>query len=297
MNQTVLIGADPETFIQQIDASRRQWNVLPAFGLFGGTKQRPVPMKDMPEGFCYLEDNAALEFNIPPQKTAADFVETVGAARRYLRDMVLPKHNADFMSNNRIELTVDHLKDPRSQTVGCEPDHDAYANNGAQRPAFEGKDLGNERYAGGHIHLSYNFDAIPAFVAARFLDLYLTLPWLEYDRQGARRPLYGKAGLFRPKKYGLEYRTPSNWWVWQAERTQQQFVMGAEYFARRSYEPEYLRLLSEAYARFPWSDLQKIIEAEDHDTGQQLIALANRQFRLNVGIQPIPRGRLRPGRG
>jgi hypothetical protein len=289
----VLLGADPECFLQTLSEDRRRWISKPAFGLFGGSKDKPIPMQGMDSGFFYLEDNAALEFNVPPQKSAADLVTTIGEGRRWLRNNVLVDLNLEFTTANVMELTADYLKDPRSQTVGCLADHDAYVNEGAERKPFDGAALGNNRYAGGHIHVSYNHKVIPAFVAARFLDIYLTLPWLQWDHQGARRRIYGKPGLFRPKSYGLEYRTPSNWWMWQTEGQQTQFLEGAEYFARKSYEPAYLCLLSEAYARFPWDDLRKVVEAEDSDTAEQLVGLANQRFGLRAGAQQPQPGRRR----
>jgi hypothetical protein len=33
-----------------------------------------------------------------------------------------------------------------------------------------------------------------------------------------RKKLYGKAGAMRIKPYGVEYRTPSNWWTFTDER-------------------------------------------------------------------------------
>lgn len=45
------------------------------------------------------------------------------------------------------------------------------------------------------------------------LDYYLGVPSLLWDNDPRRRLLYGKAGAFRPKPYGLEYRTLSNRWL------------------------------------------------------------------------------------
>ena len=46
------------------------------------------------------------------------------------------------------------------------------------------------------------------------LDLYLGIPSIILDPEGSmRRRMYGKAGAFRKKSYGLEYRVLSNFWI------------------------------------------------------------------------------------
>ena len=45
------------------------------------------------------------------------------------------------------------------------------------------------------------------------LDYYLGLPSLLFDPDTSRRKMYGKAGAFRPKPYGMEYRVLSNAWL------------------------------------------------------------------------------------
>lgn len=283
--QQALIGADPECFLSQMIRDPRngpRWDMIPAFGLFGGDKEAPIKMENMDEGYAYLEDNAALEFNIPPQGNADGFVSAIENAKHWLKLNAMQPKSLEFSEANVFELPSKYQRDPRGQRVGCQPDFDAYANEGAQREPFSGDSLGPLRYAGGHIHLAYNVDAIPPYVAARFMDIYLSLPWLEYDVQHLRRGTYGKAGLFRPKSYGVEYRTPSNWWLWQSANTVKMFAEGALYFARKSYEPEYLRLLSEAYVYFPWDDAKNAIETEDYRIGHQLVDLANQRFQLKV---------------
>lgn len=288
-----LIGADPEVFLNGTVTDGRgralRYEMVPAFGKFGGNKDKPLKMVGLSEGYAYLEDNAALEFNIPPQKTAKEFSGAIFTAKNWMVDNLLEKQNLSYSESNVLELTPKYQADPRGKEVGCMPDHDAYLNDGAKRDPFNAETLGNNRYAGGHLHLSYNVGVVPAYVGARFLDLFVCLPWLSYDRQGARRPVYGKAGLFRPKDYGVEYRTMSNWWLWLGDTVVTQIAESALTFARRSYEPEFLGRLSEAFVGIPWQDVQNAINNEDHHLAEQLIDLGDRVY--NLGIRPRPRRR------
>ncbi len=292
-----LLGADPELFVTglQKDARGRplKWDTLPAFGLFGGNKNKPMQMEGMGEGFAYLEDNAALEFNIPPQSTADGFVETIKTAKRWLQRNKLDPQELTMSDSNVLVLAPKYQADPRGKEVGCLADFDAYGNGDApkEREPFDANVLGNKRYAGGHFHIAYNHTVIPPFVAARFLDLYLTLPWLEYDRQADRRKVYGQAGLYRPKPYGLEYRSMSNWWLWHdTSGYLYRLADAALTFARRSYEQDYLRSLSDAFTGISWPAVQAAIANEDIYSARAIIEQADRAYGLGVRTrQRLPR--------
>ena len=66
----------------------------------------------------------------------------------------------------------------------------------------------------GHIHIGYdepNQETSEKIIYA--MDIVLGLESLLLDKDDRRKEMYGKAGCFRFKEYGVEYRTLSNFWV------------------------------------------------------------------------------------
>ena len=77
----------------------------------------------------------------------------------------------------------------------------------------------NLRSGGGHIHVgakSLVTDGPEPILFVYLMDLLLAVPflWIDKDKTSAkRRKLYGQAGRYRVKDYGIEYRTLGNFWL------------------------------------------------------------------------------------
>ena len=204
-----MLGADPELFVGQ--------NGVPvsAFGLIAGDKKNPQKV----EGGAVQVDGMALEFNIDAVSNEADWMKNINGVLAILAAMV-PQHQ--LLPQPVAEFGLEYIRSQpeKAKELGCEPDWDAYTVAVNPRPNGELP----FRSAAGHIHFGIpeaggeapvdDMDYI-GWIAAkvRELDFYVGLPSLFYDNDTKRRELYGKAGAFRPKRYGMEYRTPSNQWL------------------------------------------------------------------------------------
>ncbi len=208
------LGADPELFVK--DA---QGTIVPVCGKVGGTKAVPerMPPELLPgdsERYHYQEDNCAFEFNVPPSTSASTFSIRIEMALTAAKKILAAKGLTPYYSQCFHRFSNKDLEHPQATTIGCDPDYVAYGDDGAvKREAFDIKQLGLWRYTGGHIHFGYDKTLIPDHVMVQLIDALVYLPSVHLDLQGGRRELYGRAGVFRPKKYGVEYRTPSNYWL------------------------------------------------------------------------------------
>jgi len=108
--------------------------------------------------------------------------------------------------------------------AGCDPDYNAYTKSVNDPPDFLATP---SRCAGGHVHIGTSLTDEQALTVIQCLDLFITIPMLKVD-DPKRRQLYGKAGAFRRKEYGVEYRTPSNHWIF-TERSRQWVYDQVEY--------------------------------------------------------------------
>lgn len=195
------IGCDPELFIKNKYGSYKS-----AVGLIGGSKECPLVIDK--GGFAILEDNVAVEFNTKPASSYEEFRSGIHKVLDHLRAK-LP--GFEFSKESAVSFPKEELNTPEAQEFGCEPDYDAWMEQVNDKPKADDKCL---RSAGGHIHVGSSIAKSNPLAVIRAMDLFLGVPSVVRDNGTLRRNLYGKAGCFRPKSYGVEYRTLSNFWIW-----------------------------------------------------------------------------------
>lgn len=214
MSAEISIGADPELFLR--DSSTGKF--LSAHGRIPGTKREP---HKVPYGAIQV-DGTALEFNIEPAKTRVEFIGNIARVMGRLSKEIHRDGNnhlevvatpvADFEEKYFVQIPTEALE------LGCDPDFNAYTEEPNVLPEVAPK----FRTGSGHIHIGWTSDAgiyepghwRTCLDIVRQLDWFIGIPSLTWDKEGIRRrELYGKAGAFRPKPYGVEYRVLSNTWL------------------------------------------------------------------------------------
>lgn len=200
--QNITFGADPELFLRH----KKTGAWVPACGLIGGTKKKPKGIGK--RGHFVQEDNVMVEFNIPPARKADQVVASIHYVLDHLKHR-LP--HFDLVIQASAEFNPEDLaKHPKAMEFGCEPDYDAWnmlINDAPSRDT-------NIRTSGGHEHTGYDGASLDNQVTLiRAYDLFKGVPLVVLDPDKIRKTRYGKAGAFRPKDYGVEYRVPSNHWI------------------------------------------------------------------------------------
>ena len=207
----ITIGCDPELFVTQGGKFRSAHNLIP------GTKKEPFKVKN---GAVQV-DGMALEFNIDPVDNVDDFVKYNQSVMAQMKDMV-PDYDFAIVPSCKFNGNHFRVQPEEAKELGCEPDYNAYTMLANPRP----DNKTTMRTASGHIHIGFCENAdidsqdhmIRCATLVKQLDGYLGLPSLLYDKDKTRRSMYGAAGAFRPKTYGVEYRVLSNAWLLSEER-------------------------------------------------------------------------------
>jgi len=236
-------GCDPELFIKDAKG-----NLVSAAGLIPGTKENPHPV----DCGAVQVDGMAAEFNIDAASTFEQFdnnIETVMAA---LKAMLPKGYSFCIEPHVRFPKEVFEAAPDEAKELGCTPDFNAWT--GSVNPPPNAPDDPYLRTASGHIHIGWSKKGDEPFSPSNeqhilnCCDMVKQLDWflgawsLLHDPDPVRRKLYGKAGAYRPKPYGVEYRVLSNFWIKTRElrlEVWNRLQKAAENMAQRFY-PEYV---------------------------------------------------------
>ena len=199
----ITVGCDPEVFFT------KEGKPFPAIGLVGGNKLFPRKL----DVGAVQEDNVMAEFNIPPATTEKEFSANVARMLENVRK-IAEKHGCSLYISPYAEFENHYLQHPQAQNIGCDPDYSAWEMR--QNNPISHETLGYIRTASGHVHVGWptpDRNPYDRYAVIKSMDLYLGVPSVLMDSDVTRRKYYGKAGAFRPKVYGAEYRVMSNFWI------------------------------------------------------------------------------------
>lgn len=198
-NEAVTLGSDIEVQVMDYHG-----NLISAVGLIGGSKEAPM----LVEFGNLQEDNVNAEFAIDPVDNEEDWVRNISSVLKTLDD-TLEASGYTYRIEPWGMYPDEQLATRAAQQFACDPDFSVYT--GEENPIPPPKVIGNFRTCGAHVHVGGA--APPPQRVIPWMDVLLALPSLFKDSDRQRRRLYGKAGAFRPKPYGFEYRTLSNFWI------------------------------------------------------------------------------------
>jgi hypothetical protein len=204
------IGADPELFLKDTRTGR----MVGAHGKVQGTKEFPHKLK---YGNVQV-DGMAMEFNTKPVSDPRFFGVGVQALVKEIDSKFLKPNHLQAVITPTVEFDEEEWSSMpyEAKELGCNADFNAWS--GEMNPTPNAKV--SFRSGAGHIHIGWGTDLEQSqdfFEACRPVirecDATLGVMTILYDDDTRRRELYGKAGSFRTKSYGVEYRPPSNKWV------------------------------------------------------------------------------------
>lgn len=200
------IGADIEVFLQDQESHE----VVSAEGIIKGSKHDPYIFHGVGNDFFATSlDNVMVEFNIPPAREPKIFSSNILYALGWIKGNI--PAGLDLKAYPSVRMDQRFLQTENAKLFGCEPDYNAWLMGQTNaRPSCDS----NLRSAGGHIHVGYDKpDHMVSMALIRAMDIHLGLPSIIQEPDNERKQLYGKAGAFRFKDYGAEYRTISNYYV------------------------------------------------------------------------------------
>jgi hypothetical protein len=226
-----IFGADPEVFV--VDADK---NCIPPAALKEDFGMKFVNEKTIIDGgeWSIVEDGAATEINLIPSNETEVISDRLNKALNELTGVMKKTFDLDVMVFPTVGFDVTKYWEGRGEEFqdcvrfGCDPDLDIYSGEYSTEISADNVP---ERYGGGHIHMQAPKDNVGLFDETYYhttllMDLIVgnsavafkrpDLTWIDAEKK--RLKYYGRPGKIRLQEYpdgtkGIEYRTPSNFWI------------------------------------------------------------------------------------
>lgn len=207
------VGCDPEVFLFHPGEG-----FISAHGLLPGTKKNPFKVD---KGAVQV-DGLAFEFNIDPAETAEEFDNNISTVLTQMKEMVhkiSPEIKLTFTAFANFDVSYFNNLPDESKILGCDPDFTIEGELNTPDPELQYRPF---RTAAGHIHIGFVEDEeIDPYSRSHIEDckfisqLFYRKNFFSPVREDELKRIkyYGSPGSFRPKKYGIELRSPSNRWV------------------------------------------------------------------------------------
>lgn len=203
--ENFLTGADIEAFLMKQETGE----IISAEGIIKGTKRKPFNFDPSSPFWATSLDNILAEYCIPPARTREEFVQNVTKSIGYIKS-ILPE-GICIASIPSAVIHDKYLQSANAKLFGCESDYNVWKKEVNKKPQAENINL---RSSGQHIHGSYDNPCIDTTEKIiKTLDAFLGVPSILMEPENERRKLYGKAGAFRFKDYGFEYRPLSGFFA------------------------------------------------------------------------------------
>lgn len=167
-----------------------------------------------------IRDGLAVELNPFPETCRQIAFNSISNLMLNLMDFLPEGYSLSFETKATFKKRYFNKLSDKEKQLGCQPSHNIYGEFRIP-PEIVNE---NVRYGGGHIHLGYNYaytdnnllKEIGVDDIVRMLDIVCGNTLVMFDQSKGsteRRKYYGRAGEYRLKSYGLEYRVPSNFWL------------------------------------------------------------------------------------
>lgn len=269
----VVLGADPEFFFENNNRIVESAKVVPEKGI-----QVPFLEERGSNIGTIIRDGFQGEFNLHPHTCRESFAHMVRSLFMKVKGMGYKvKLGAGYWVPDTMFADLTRA----SKEFGCVPSFNTYGEE------TEKKDAATYMFrpAGGHIHLGVEFAGETTRIKrlVRVLDVLLGNSAVCVDQdelQVERRLNYGRAGEYRIKPYGVEYRTLSNFWLGNNRKLS--FALG---LARQAVTIEYHGLSDELLALVDESKIREAINNNDKGLAlanfEAIVPFINKHFNVN----------------